>query len=290
MLTTSATTSPTFAIDRFVEGVRALVPVDGQLHHDWLPDGRTTLVFRVLDGGRGGDLAVAGPRTRALFKRVHGVTRAAIVRLKPGWSPLLLGVAAHELTDRIVRIEDLWGRAGSDLYAEILATQDLPALLRCLSRAIAVRALNAPEPASARLARRAAGLLDAGELRVQHVAEQLGVTSRHLRRAFTESIGVGLKQYARIARLQRAFRLAATSQDWSRIATDAGYCDQAHLITDFRAFVGVTPAAFRRHTDGTSRSQLRTEPVGCGARPAVERAPLHEGVGAGAERRPRPRS
>jgi AraC-like DNA-binding protein len=250
----SANTGRAFSIDRFIEGARALVPVGGQLDHAWLPDGRTSLVFRVFDGGRGGDLAVAGPQTHALFKSVRGVTRATIVQLKPGWCGPLLGVPAHELTDRIVRIEDLWGRAGSDLYAEILATHDLPALMECLSRAIGPRALEAREPASARLARRGARLLDDGDARVEHVAEQLGVTSRHLRRAFTENIGVGPKEYARTARLQRAIRLAATSRGWGRIATDAGYYDQAHFIADFRAFVGETPGAFLRRSVGTTQS------------------------------------
>ena len=34
---------------------------------------------------------------------------------------------------------------------------------------------------------------------------------------------------------------------WGRIAAAAGYDDQAHLIAEFRARVGVTPGAFARH-------------------------------------------
>jgi AraC-like DNA-binding protein len=249
---TSATTAPAFSLDRFVEDVRALVPIDGHLRYEWLPDGRTTLVFRVLDGGRRGDLAVGGTRTHALFKSVHGVTRAVIVQIKPGWSGPLLGVPAHELTDRIVRIEDLWGRAGNDLYAELLSTRDLPEVLDCMSRAFGLRTQRSSEPASARLARRAARLLESGEARVERVAEQLGITPRHLRRAFRENVGVGPKEYARTVRLKRAVRLAASSNDWSHIAAEAGYYDQAHLIGDFRELVGTTPGAFARQASGAT--------------------------------------
>jgi AraC-like DNA-binding protein len=244
--------SPAFSIARFVENVRAHEPVDGRARHEWLPDGRTTLVFRVLDGGRRGDVAVAGPRTRALVKNLHGVTRAVVVQFKPGWCASLLGVAAHALTDRITPLEDIWGRAGSDLYIDLLATRDVPELLECVSRVVALRLSQSLESASARLARRAARLFEGGEAHVERVAEQLGVTSRHLRRAFSEHVGVGPKEFARTVRLQRVMRMAAASNDWGRIATDAGYYDQAHLIADFREFIGVTPGTFSRRLDGAT--------------------------------------
>lgn len=250
MMAPAASTS---SLPRFVEDVRALLPVAGWTGHvDWLPDGRTTLVVRALEGGRRGDVCVAGPRTRALFKNVTGVTWAVIVRFKPGWSAPLLGVAANALTDRIVPLEELWGRPGRDLCLELLAARSLPEVRDRLSHAIAGRTHQALEPASARLARGAVRLLEGGEVRVESVAEQLGVSARHLRRAFTESVGIPPKDFARAVRLQRAVRMAATSKDWARIAAEAGYYDQAHLIGDFRDLVGLTPGAFLKRVGGAS--------------------------------------
>jgi len=232
-------------LSRFVEDVRVIVPANGQpLSIVRLPDGRTTLLVRLLEGDRG-DVSVSGPRTRALFKRATGFVRAIALQFKPGWSVPLLGVSANALTDRIVLLEDLWGQAGRDLGRELPATASVPELLDRLSRAIAVRAHT--EPASARLARRAVRLLEGDEVRVESVAKQLGVTPRHLRRAFSESIGIGPKEFARTVRLQRAVRKASTSTDWGRIAVDSGYYDQAHLIADFRDLVGLTPGAFVKH-------------------------------------------
>ncbi|WP_257458409.1 helix-turn-helix domain-containing protein [Archangium lipolyticum] len=234
----------TFSISRFVEDVRGVVPVDGRASHERLPDGRTILVFRVFEEDRKGDVCVAGPRTRALFKNATGVTRAVMLQFKPGWSAQLLGVAASELTDRIVQLEDIWGRSGGDLCLKLLAARSLPEMLDRLSHAIALRAHQTSDPASARLARRAVRLFEGDEVRVESVAERLGVTARHLRRAFTESVGIGPKDFARAVRLRRAVGMAATSKDWGRIAADAGYYDQAHLIADFRELVGLTPGAF----------------------------------------------
>lgn len=237
--------APTFSLTRFVEETRAVVPVAGRaLDVDRLPDGRTTLVFRVLAGGRKGDVAVSGPRTSALFKNPTGIARAVMLQFKPGWSAPLLGVAANALTDRIVLLEDLWGRAGADLCLELLEAPSLSDVIDRLTRALALRARETFEPSSGRLARQAVRLLEDGEVRVESVAERLGVTSRHLRRAFTENVGIGPKEFARSVRLQRAMRSAVTSKDWARIAADAGYYDQAHLIGDFRQLVGLTPGAF----------------------------------------------
>jgi AraC-like DNA-binding protein len=61
-------------------------------------------------------------------------------------------------------------------------------------------------------------LLEGNETRVDVVARRLGVTPRHLRRAFVENIGVGPKEFARSVRLQRALSLATRSSDWAQIA------------------------------------------------------------------------
>lgn len=240
--------APTFSLSRFVEDIRAVVPVAGRpFDVEWLPNGRTTLVFRVLEEGRRGDVTVAGPRTRAQFKNASGIARAVMVQFKPGWSAPLLGVAADTLTDQIVLLEDIWGRSGADLCLDLLAAPGLPDVMDRLTRALALRALRVAEtfePASGLLARRAVRLLEGGEVRVESVAERLGVTARHLRRAFKESVGIGPKEFARSVRLQRAVRRAATTKDWAAIAADAGYYDQAHLIADFRQLVGLTPGAF----------------------------------------------
>jgi AraC-like DNA-binding protein len=242
---------PTLALARFVEEVRAVASPPGQvLDGVRLPDGRTTLLFRALEGGRKGDVWVAGPVTCARFKSKTGIARMVTLRFKPGWSVPLLGVAASELTDRIVPLDDVWGRAARELCGELLAARSRADVMDRIARALALRAGHGFETASGQLARRAVRLLEGDEVRVERVADRLGVSARHLRRAFTENVGIGPKEFARTVRLQRAVRMAATSSDWAQIAAAAGYYDQAHLIADFRQLVGLTPGAFSRRAGG----------------------------------------
>lgn len=226
---------------RFIEHVDEVRAGDTR-RLDRLPDGRTLLIFRAHDEGHG-DLTLTGPRTRANFKASSGVA-AVIVRFKPGWSRALFGVAASELTDRYVSLDDAWGTQLDGLCGELVAARGATEVVSRLSDAFARRARDATESMSASLARRAVRLLEDDEARVDRVAARLGVSARHLRRAFVESIGVGPKDYARTIRLQRAVRRAKTSSDWARIATDAGYYDQAHLIGDFRQLIGLTPVEY----------------------------------------------
>lgn len=246
MLTSITDPTRAFPLRRFVEDVRVLAPPGSLVRHDWLPDGRTSLVFRTLEGGRRGDVSLAGARTRGRVKSLSGVARAVIVRFKPGWTEPLFRVAADEVTDRIVPLEAIWGHEDADLYGRLADAEDLTAFLDCVSGVLARRVRRSFESSSAHLARRAARLLEEGETRVGHVAARLGITDRHLRRTFTRQIGVGPKEYTRAVRLQRALRLATCSNDWGRVALDAGYYDQAHLVADFRQLTGVTPGTFAR--------------------------------------------
>lgn len=112
----------------------------------------------------------------------------------------------------------------------------------------------APVRAHLELVRDAAARLTTAT--VSAVAEDLRVSERHLRRLFRETVGVGPKTFARLARFRHAL---GTARDWSRksarvnwagLATAAGYYDQAHLIAEFRLIAGVTPQALLTELDG----------------------------------------
>jgi AraC-like DNA-binding protein len=230
----------------FVDDVRIVTPVPEVPESvERLPDGKTSIVVRTLVDGTG-DAWVMGPRTRALFKTATGVARAVIVELKPGWAVPLLGVTASELVDRHVSLDELWGRAGAELRDDLVALHDPARVVARLAGVFAQR-LERSHDTSSRLARQAAQLFD-GIDRVDDVAARLGITTRHLRRVFVESVGIGPKDYLRCIRLQRAVRgvRRAGTVGWARVATDAGYYDQPHLIAEFRDLVGVTPSAYSK--------------------------------------------
>ncbi|MFC3503753.1 DUF6597 domain-containing transcriptional factor [Micromonospora krabiensis] len=85
-------------------------------------------------------------------------------------------------------------------------------------------------------------------LRVDAFARRHGLSTRRLQRLFLDRVGVGPKWVIRRYRLQEAIEQAAEGPppDWATLAVDLGYSDQAHLIREFTAVTGTSPAAYAR--------------------------------------------
>lgn len=228
----------------FEESLELNADANGDLRMDAVPDGRTRIALMLTKNHACSGLWVVGPRTSALFKTSHGIEKVVLATIKPGWATALLDVPTSELTNQAVRLQTLWGE---EALALTCAVSRAPA---ALAERFVTAALNRKrrreESSSARLARHAVRMLDTEQLPVESVAERLGVTSRHLRRTFIENVGVGPKEFARATRLQRALKLSERTDDWGHVANTAGYFDQSHFTTDFKALMGVTPTRFER--------------------------------------------
>jgi AraC-like DNA-binding protein len=209
-----------------------------------LPHAAPQLVVRFTVSA-GVDVHVLGARAEAHRKRIRGGQRAVIAQLRVGAHPAVLGAAPAQLRGRIVPLDELWGTGPARTLTERLrASRDVHAAATVLDEALAARSAGArPHCASVRLAVAAAHRLESASIGA--VAAELGASERSLRRAFHDAVGMGPKAYAKLTRFHRALAAArgAAHVDWARIAVEAGYFDQSHLITDFRQLTGVTPRA-----------------------------------------------
>lgn len=228
-----------------VRQVRVIVDLRSDTIIERMPDGSTGMLLRMLGDGVG-DVSVAGPRTRALFKRAPPAELAVFVEFEPGAGVPFLGVPPHAIADRYARIEDVWGSEGTRVRDRLLAARTPAEARVALEQTLADRLRRSHATASMRLARRAVARLTTHDMKIESLAKELGVSARHLRRVFTETVGVTPKAFARIVRLQRALAPATRSSSWTERALEAGYYDQAHFIAEFRDLVGTTPGRFSK--------------------------------------------
>lgn len=245
---------PSGPLGRYVERIFTLVPKGGERRLVDLPQGFSDIVVRAFgDGGSGfakGDIHAVGAQPQAFDIPDPDVSATLVIRFRPGGAHPFFRVPMNELTDGVVPLQELWGAAGSELLDRLMETPATAnwlnlvetALNDQLEQAEAFRTSLVPVAALA-----AEAVARSSEAQSVHaVAERLGLSERHLLRRFQEAIGLGPKQYARIARFQRAILMASKAQRprWAELSFEAGYSDQAHLIYDCQKLTGMSPIQF----------------------------------------------
>jgi AraC-like DNA-binding protein len=223
-----------------------------------IPHPEVQIVVRFGPVARDGvDIHVLGAQQKVRRKFVRGVRRTLVARCGLGSCAKVFGVSAAELTGRIASLESLWGEDVTQALRERLASAtDAGQSMSLLSAAVAEHVdATVPGAQGAALVAKAAGRLSQASVRT--VADEFGLSERHLRRLFQQAVGMSPKRFERIARFERAVRAARfeAGSTWANIAAAAGYYDQAHLIEDFRDIAGATPGAFLRELGDEGRSR-----------------------------------
>jgi AraC-like DNA-binding protein len=176
------------------------------------------------------------------------------VDLTPVGAHLLLGIPMDELSQRVVTLEEMFGRGGTLLREAVAGAPDWAARFAVIDDFLLTLLDRARSPVLS--VTRALGRLyeSGGTVPVGVLAAEIGCSRRHLISRFREQVGVTPKLLARILRFERAVALvdAGTEMGWAEIAQACGYYDQAHMIRDFNQFAGCPPSEFarRRLPDG----------------------------------------
>lgn len=82
--------------------------------------------------------------------------------------------------------------------------------------------------------------------RISSLKKDVYISQRQLQNLFLEEIGTTPKRYSRMVRFTNMVyqKVLLPGQSWASLAYEFGYCDQRHLIGDFRYFLGITPGQF----------------------------------------------
>ncbi|MFI5899700.1 DUF6597 domain-containing transcriptional factor [Streptomyces cyaneofuscatus] len=215
-----------------------------------VPHPSVNLVVQRYEAGesareRAGYAEVAGIGLGLFTRKLTGRGRVCGVQFRPGgFRPFAPEHALSDLTGHRVDA------------AEVLRTPPpVGAVLDPADEDARVAALDAcllaleprPDP-QATLAMELADRVrtDRSVCRAGQLARDAGLTPRSLQRLFSAYVGVGPKWVILRYRIHEALERAESDPavDWARLAADLGYSDQAHLVRDFTATVGVPPTAY----------------------------------------------
>ena len=225
-------------LQRYVECFWSTKPGKPLPEYPVLPDGCVDIVF---SPGLSGDLQLVGTMTQALRFALPANHFQFGVRFRPGMSTAILPLPGLETTDQSIAMGEIWGAKSRRLTERIAEAQSE---LECIQ----VIEENLPDPGDITVVQRLCASIveQAGQVRMDDLAFQAGLSARQLRRLFLEQVGLSPKHFCRIIRFRNSLsRLVGVGRgDWAELALECGFYDQAHFINEFREFSGSTPGEF----------------------------------------------
>ncbi|MFF3321182.1 DUF6597 domain-containing transcriptional factor [Streptomyces sp. NPDC002889] len=205
---------------------------------------------------------VAGIGLKLFTQKLTGRGRVCGVQFRPGgFRPLAPDRPVSDWTGRRVPLAEVLPGTGQDTVDAVVAPEQEDARVAALDSF-----LLDLSPEADPQAREAMELVDRIRFdrsirRVAELAAAEGVSARSLQRLFAAYVGVGPKWVILRYRIHEALERAENAEnaghaehtegeaaglDWAALAAELGYSDQAHLVRDFTATVGVPPTAYAR--------------------------------------------
>ncbi len=168
------------------------------------------------------------------------------ILFQPGALFRLIGMPRYELTNSFIDAESVLPIQIKEL-TEQLKNADSYAQIIQLAESFIGKLIRRSKIQAHGIDRAAQFLLQATDpISMDWLASQSCLSARQFERKFQERMGVTASQLARIARFDKAFMMknAQPHLDWLSVAIQCGYYDYTHLVRDYKAFTGLTPASF----------------------------------------------
>jgi AraC-like DNA-binding protein len=235
-------------------------PLRPYLEHYWLIDWELTepyashvvphpsvnLVFQRYGDSAPGFGDVAGIGLGLFTKKLEGTGRVCGVQFRPGgFRPFAPARTVSRWTGREVPYAEVFADADDLAPQKILGPDEEDERVAALD-AFLLSLAPRPDPQTdlaMELVQRVR--CDRSILRVDELARGEGLSVRSMQRLFSAYVGVSPKWVILRYRIHEAVERAIDADvDWAALAAELGYSDQAHLVRDFTATVGVPPTVY----------------------------------------------
>lgn len=190
---------------------------------------------------------VAGVHTHKFSRILEGQSQVFGIKFKPGGFRPFLKFPASELADRMVPVQRIFGKDVNALRDVVLSSKSESEKVQAANAFLRAR-LPQPDNAIALVGALVERILQDRDIKtVDDLVTRSGMGKRSLQRLFNEYVGVSPKWVIRRYRLHELVERtnAGVQPDWSQLALDLGYFDQAHLINDFRSITGYSPTEYQ---------------------------------------------
>lgn len=153
-------------------------------------------------------------------------------------------VSMHDIANQAIDLRDLWGTSADDMQERVdKATTMLERISLIQQYLIQQLYKSVSVDTSVDFCLRRMQQTN-GQLLLDELANQVGISNRQLARRFNQYVGLSPKEFARITTFTTSLinLKKYPSLTLTEIAYDSGYYDQAHFIRACRTYSGLTPS------------------------------------------------
>jgi AraC-like DNA-binding protein len=254
------THTPCYPLNYFVDGFIYYEGYNPEHSIDrFLPDGNTEIIIDLTDTPKYiydnetlkeiqacHHVWVSGVRTSSICIPSGKESRMFIISFKKGMAFPFYPMPLNELTDYVVDADLVFGSEIIELREKMLESKHIAQLFSLVENFLLVIGgdrLNINTSAKCIEYAVTTIIQQPNMLNLQQLSEKIGYSQKHFIDLFKKQVGISPKPYLKIMRFQKAILDIEhhSTINWSNIALESGYYDQAHFINDFKIFSGLTP-------------------------------------------------
>lgn len=238
--------NPVHSMDRFLPDGNAEFIIELTDNTKHIYDNETLIELQVFRHAW-----VSGVRTQPITIPSGRDSRMLIVAFKRGRARPFYDFPMNKLADLVVDADLVFGKRIRDLREQLLNTPSIHQMFSLIEKFLLQQSGDSLHANTASKCIEYAVSNIANQpniLGLQQLTSQIGYSQKHFIDLFKKQVGVVPKQYLKIMRFQKAIQEIENNKSiqWSTIAAESGFYDQAHFIGDFKVFSGFTPGEYMK--------------------------------------------
>ncbi|MEM1483624.1 helix-turn-helix transcriptional regulator [Oscillospiraceae bacterium PP1C4] len=212
-----------------------------------IPSGGATIVFSFNGNEIQDTLFGATTKTHIVGKKANCSQCLLIIEFHPYGLRHFIKTQQSELTNLLVPLSIVDPLLYQRTYCIFEQAQNVYELISALDNFFLEH--SGRQTIKSELALAVDEIVHRGEnITVRELSNQVYYSERHLNRIFCDSIGMNVKSFTRLVRINKAIRMLKKPQfSMTQVALQAGFYDQSHFIHEFMSICNTTPMEYLKN-------------------------------------------
>lgn len=209
-----------------------------------IPSGGATIVFSFDGNGIQDTLFGAATKTQLVGKKANCSQCLLIIEFHPYGLRQFIKTQQSELTDSLIPLSIVDPLLYQRIYCTFEQAANIYELISALDNIFL--AYTGGLTIKSELVLAVDKIVHRSEnITVKELSNQVYYSERHLNRIFRDSIGINVKSFTRLVRINKTIRLLKSQQlSLMQVALQAGFYDQSHFIHEFMSICKTTPIEY----------------------------------------------